>query len=138
MTKEELEKALKEVEDQRSLLREELNRWNGRIEVDGNLMVTGSTVAKKVLYNAVTSGNLKNTLDKISDSIDFTKTTVTCFSQIVEKAQAKIDGKIDEITMQSGSRVMSDMWPPMVLSLMQTEEFQHIAANMLVKVIQEA
>ncbi|AYO29831.1 MAG: hypothetical protein PWR06_680 [Thermoanaerobacteraceae bacterium] len=138
MTKEELQKALQEVEEQRNQLKEELNKLEGTDETAGDGVVTMATVAKKALHDAVASGNLKNILDKVSSSIDFAKTAVTSFSQIVEKAQAKMDGKIEEITIQGGMTVMSNMWMPMVLGLIQTQEFQHIMANMLVKIIKDA
>lgn len=138
MTKEELEKALKEVEEQRNLLKEELNKLEG---TDGNAgygVVTMATVAKNALHDAIASGTLKNILDKVSSSIDFTKTAVTSFSQIVDKAQTKLEGKVEEVTIHGGMTVMSDMWVPMVLSLIQTQEFQHIMANMLVKIIKDS
>ncbi|HHW03270.1 MAG TPA: hypothetical protein GXX35_10785 [Thermoanaerobacterales bacterium] len=135
MTKEELEKALKEVEEQRNQLKEELNKLENPGE---DSVVTMAASAKKALHNAISSGNLKNTLEKVSGSLDFMKTAVTSFSQIIEKAQQKMEGKVEEITIQGGMTVMSDMWVPMVLGLIQTQEFQHIMANMLVKIIKDA
>lgn len=134
MTKEELEKALKEVEEQRNQLKEELNKY----ENPGETVVTMAASAKKALQNAISSGNLKNILEKVSGSIDFMKTAVTSFTQIIDKAQQKLEGKVEEITIQGGMTVMSDMWVPMVLGLIQTQEFQHIMANMLVKIIKDA
>ncbi|MCR4429445.1 MAG: hypothetical protein NUV45_00330 [Tepidanaerobacteraceae bacterium] len=135
MTKEELEKALKEVEEQRNQLREELNKYENP---DESNVVTMAASAKKALQNAISSGSLKNILEKVSGSIDFMKTAVTSFTQIVDKAQQKLEGKVEEITIQGGMKVMSDMWVPMVLGLIQTQEFQHIMANMLVKIIKDS
>jgi len=136
MTREQLESALREVEEQRSQLREELNKLEGPDETNG--VVTMAANAKRALYNSIHSGNLKNILEKVTGSIDFMKTAVTSFTEIVDKAQQKIDGKVEEITMQSGMTVMSDMWLPMAMGLLQTQEFQHIMANMLVKIIKDA
>lgn len=135
MTKEELEKALKEVEEQRNQLKEELNKYENPDETS---VVTMAASAKKALQNAISSGSLKNILEKVSGSIDFMKTAVTSFTQIVDKAQQKLEGKVEEITIQGGMKVMSDMWVPMVLGLIQTQEFQHIMANMLVKIIKDS
>jgi lipid II:glycine glycyltransferase (peptidoglycan interpeptide bridge formation enzyme) len=76
-------------------------------------------------------------MERISGSLDFAKTTVTTFSQIVEKAQEKLEGKTEEIMGAGGITFRSDMWVPMFLSLMQTQEFQHLMANMLVQIIKE-
>lgn len=136
MTKEELEKSLMEVEEKRNLLREKLNKLENGNVIDDHI-ITMATVTKKILHDAIVSGNLKNLLNKLTGSIDFAKTAVISFSQIVDKAQAKMEGKIEEITIQGGMKVMSDMWIPIVLGLIQTQEFQHIMANMLVALIKE-
>ncbi|MDI3481555.1 MAG: hypothetical protein PWQ97_1210 [Tepidanaerobacteraceae bacterium] len=135
MTKEELEKALMEVEEQRNQLKEELNKFENPEETD---VIAMAASAKKALQNAISSGSLKNILEKVSGSIDFMKTAVTSFTQIIDKAQQKLEGKVEEITIQGGTKVMSDMWVPMVLGLIQTQEFQHIMANMLVKIIKDS
>lgn len=75
---------------------------------------------------------MKDILDRISDNIDYAKTAVISLSNIAEKAQDKLDGKVEEITIASGTSIKSDMWFPMILGLIQTQEFQHLMANMVV------
>lgn len=96
---------------------------------------TIATAAKDAVKNAVTSGNLKSTMGKISGGLDFAKVAVNSFSDILDKAQEKIHGNIEELPGPTGIPIMTDMWVPMFLGLMQTQEFQHLMANMLVQVI---
>ncbi|WP_422445502.1 hypothetical protein [Thermoanaerobacterium sp. DL9XJH110] len=149
MTKEELEKALSEVEAQRNLIKKELKKFEetgGTLDYDkegdkkgekNEGPATMAAMTKNILRQAIATGNLKNTMERISGSLDFAKTTVTTFSQIVEKAQEKLEGKTEEIMGAGGITFRSDMWVPMFLSLMQTQEFQHLIANMLVQIIKE-
>ena len=93
---------------------------------------------KKNARQLITSGNLKNIFDNIINNIDYAKTAVMSLSDITEKAQDKLEGKVEEITIASGMPIRSDMWFPMVLGLIQTQEFQHLMANTVVSAIKES
>ncbi|ADL07410.1 hypothetical protein [Thermosediminibacter oceani] len=132
MAKEELENAFKEPEEQESLIK---NEESEATQTPENEPVSFTTVGKKLLRQAITTGNLKEALDKISNSIDLTKCAVECFTQITEKAQMKLEGKTLEFTDRGGTVQPTDKWVPMFLSLMKTEEFQHLMANFLYTIV---
>lgn len=137
MTKEELEKELAEVEAKRRELQEQLHQYEGGETADDQV-VTMATLTKKALQSAFASGSLKSFLEKLTGGVDFAKSALISFTQIVEKAQEKMDGKVEEVTLAGGMSVMSNTWLPMVLGMMQTPEFQHLMANMLVKILKES
>ncbi|TYP56161.1 hypothetical protein [Thermosediminibacter litoriperuensis] len=140
MNKEELEKALKELEEQESLIKNELKKHETNAEGEGarnseKEAVSITAVGKKFLRQAIATGNLKEALNKISNSIDLTKSALESFSQITEKAQMKLEGKNLEYTTQDGTILPADKWIPLFLSLMKTEEFQHLMANFLYAIV---
>ena len=93
--------------------------------------------AKNMVRQSIISGNLKNVLEKISNNIDYAKIAVISLSDITQKAQDKLSGKVEEITIASGESIMSNMWFPMVLGLIQTQEFQHLVANTIAGVLKD-
>lgn len=139
MTKKDLKQALQEVEEQRDILKQALEEFEGenkeQNENSDDQITAAVTDAKKMMQQSIKSGNLKDILDKIADNIDYAKTAVISLSNITEKAQEKLDGKVEEITVAGGMSISSDMWFPIVLGLIQTQEFQHLMANMLVGII---
>lgn len=132
MTREELRNALKDMDEQRNRLKQELEQVEKKGDKNDEPLTASITAAKRTLEESIASGNLKDILDRISDNIDYAKTAVISLSNIAEKAQDKLDGKVEEITIASGTSIKSDMWFPMILGLIQTQEFQHLMANMVV------
>lgn len=137
MTKDDLRQALKDIDKKKSLLEQEIKRFEGKSEINDNPLTVSLMNAKETTRQSITSGNLKNIFDNILNNIDYAKTAVISLSNITEKAQDKLEGKVEEITIASGMSVMSNMWFPMILGLIQTQEFQHLMANMVVSVIKE-
>ena len=133
MTKEDLEIALKELETQREILIKALNELNNNESgsLDFKVEEMKEFDIKKIMYNAIASGRLKNVLDSVSDGMDLTKTTLKSFSDIIDKTRDKMEGNIDEVLGPTGMPIMTDMWLPMLLTLLQTQEFQHLMANMI-------
>jgi len=136
MTKEELEKELAEVEARRIELQKQLNQSESGDMFEDDY-VTMAALAKKTLHSALTTGSLKSFLEKLTGGVDFAKSALVSFTQIVEKAQEKIDGKVETVTIAGGMSVMSNTWLPMIMGMMQTQEFQHLMANMLVKILKD-
>jgi hypothetical protein len=149
MTKEELEKSLYDAQVERDLLKEKLreierNRRRERSETKNSGSnaedVEAATIAEMTKYalrDAIENGNLQMFLEKILGSLDFAKTAISSLSEIIEKAQAKMDGKNEEIVGADGMSFASDMWLPMLMGIVQTQEFQHLMANMIVKMIKD-
>lgn len=164
MTKEQLERALDEVDMQRQILITELRKFQSEEmhdeetqgdfpkgdtdfdkESDNNFgeeetnrgPKTMATATKNIVKKAVVSGNLKDTMGKVSGALDFAKVGVNSFCEILDKAQEKLDGNIEELPGPMGIPIMTDMWIPMLLGLMQTQEFQHLMSNMLVQIIKD-
>lgn len=137
MTKDDLRQALKDIDKKKSLLEQEIKRFEGKSEINDNPLTVSLMNAKETTRQSITSGNLKNIFDNILNNIDYAKTAVISLSNITEKAQDKLEGKVEEIAIASGMSVMSNMWFPMILGLIQTQEFQHLMANMVVSVIKE-
>ena len=93
---------------------------------------------KSTARNSIASGKLKNVFENIINNIDYAKTAVISLANIADKAQDKLEGKVEEITVSGGMTVMTNMWVPMILGLIQTQEFQHLVANMVVTAIKES
>ena len=51
------------------------------------------------------------------------------YSDIIDRLD-KLEGNIDEVSWSMGMPIMTDMWLQMFLTLLQTQEFQHLLANM--------
>jgi len=137
MTKEEIKKALKEIEDKKSELEQQLRQLDEGSEGIYDPITASLMNAKNAAKNSITSGNLKKVFDNILNNIDYAKIAIKSFANIAEKAQDKLEGKVEEITVASGMSVMTNMWIPMILGLIQTQEFQHLMANMVVNAIQD-
>ncbi|HHV19518.1 MAG TPA: hypothetical protein GXZ27_11875 [Thermoanaerobacterales bacterium] len=133
-----LRQALKDIDKKKSLLEEELKQLDEKAESNDNPLTVSVMNTKKNARQLITSGNLKNIFDNIINNIDYAKTAVMSLSDITEKAQDKLEGKVEEITIASGMPIRSDMWFPMVLGLIQTQEFQHLMANTVVSAIKES
>jgi len=136
MTKEELERELAEIEARRDELQKQLNQSDGESFTEDDY-VTMAAIAKKALHSALTTGSLKSFLEKLTSGVDFAKSALVSFTQIVEKAQEKMEGKVETVTIAGGMSVMSNTWLPMIMGMMQTPEFQHLMANMLVKLLKD-
>ncbi|HHY42484.1 MAG TPA: hypothetical protein GX514_06525 [Thermoanaerobacterales bacterium] len=138
MTKDELRKALRDIENKKSQLEQQLRQLEEE-EMEMSDPLTASIMnAKKTARSAILSGNLKNLFDNILKNMDYAKTAVISLANIADKAQDKLEGKVEEITVASGMSVMTNMWIPMILGLIQTQEFQHLMANMVVAAIKES
>lgn len=98
---------------------------------------SGNINFKKILYNAITSGNLQKMLVKVADGMDLTKVALKSFADIIEKTKDKLEGNIEEVAGPMGIPIMTDMWLPMFLSLLQTQEFQHLLANMFAQLVKD-
>ncbi|HHX23211.1 MAG: hypothetical protein ACOX2A_00175 [Tepidanaerobacteraceae bacterium] len=135
MTKDDLKRAINELDRRKSVLEEELRE----IELASNSdpFTQSMLDAKNMVRQSIISGNLKNVLEKISNNIDYAKIAVISLSDITQKAQDKLSGKVEEITIASGESIMSNMWFPMVLGLIQTQEFQHLVANTIAGVLKD-
>lgn len=138
MTKDDLQQSLKDINKKKTLLEQKLQQLEGRIENNDDRLTASMMDVKQTVRQSIASGNLKNMFDSILNNIDYAKTTIISLSNITEKAQDKLDGKVEEITVANGMSVMSDMWFPMMLGLIQTQEFQHLIANMVVGAIKES
>ncbi|HHY70307.1 MAG TPA: hypothetical protein GX519_01310 [Thermoanaerobacterales bacterium] len=142
MTRDELVMALNEIEAQRNILLSALDELE-KPETDPTDFESEEEPVgpkkepdlinfdiKDIMYNAITSGSFKNALMRISDGMDFTKTALKSFSAIIDKTRDKLEGNIDEVPGPMGMPIMTDMWLQMLLTLLQTQEFQHLLANM--------
>lgn len=137
MTKAELQKALRDIEKKKMELEQQLKELEE--ENKGNDPITASIMnVKSTARNSIASGKLKNVFENIINNIDYAKTAVISFANIADKAQDKLEGKVEEITVSGGMTVMTNMWVPMILGLIQTQEFQHLVANMVVTAIKES
>ena len=149
MAKDEIEMALEELEAQRNILLSALNEMEipepdtedleseevpESPEEDPDLMKFD---IKKVMYEAIASGSLKNVLEKMSTGMDFTKTALKSITDIIDKTRDKLEGNIDEVSGPMGMPIMTDMWLPMFLTLLQTQEFQHLLANMFAQLFKD-
>ncbi len=137
MTKAELQKALRDIEKKKMELEQQLKELEE--ENKGNDPITASIMnVKSTARNSIASGKLKNVFENIINNIDYAKTAVISLANIADKAQDKLEGKVEEITVSGGMTVMTNMWVPMILGLIQTQEFQHLVANMVVTAIKES
>lgn len=149
MTKEELENSLEEINAQREILLSVVNELE-KIEdekTDFNRQEepkdsrSRQNLSKydfrKIMYNAIASGNFQRMLDKIVDGMDLTKVALKSLSDIIEKTKDKLEGNIDEVPGPMGMPIMTDMWLPMFLTLLQTQEFQHLLANMFAQMVKD-
>jgi len=138
MTKEEIRKALKEIENKKIELEQQLKQLEEDSESNYDPLTASLVNAKKVARKSITSGNLKKMFDNVLNNLDYAKIAVKSFSNIAEKAQDKLEGRVEEITVASGMSVMTNTWIPMILGLIQTQEFQHLIANMVATAIRES
>jgi hypothetical protein len=138
MTKNEIKKALREIENKKSELEEQLRQLEEESENFCDPLSASLMNAKNAARKSLTSGNMKKLFDNILNNIDYIKIAVKSFANIAEKAQDKLEGRVEEITVSSGMAVMTNMWIPMILALIQTQEFQHLMANMVATAIQES
>ncbi|MDD4569251.1 MAG: hypothetical protein PHE70_03890, partial [Tepidanaerobacteraceae bacterium] len=74
MTREELRNALKDMDEQRNRLKQELEQVEKKGDKNDEPLTASITAAKKTLEESIASGNLKDILDRISDNIDYAKT----------------------------------------------------------------
>lgn len=137
MTKDELRKALRDIENKKSQLEQQLRQLEDETEGIDDPVTASIMNVKNTARKAIISGNLKNIFDNILNNIDYAKTAVISLANIADKAQDKLEGKVEEITVSSGMSVMTNMWIPIILGLIQTQEFQHLMANMVVSAIKE-
>lgn len=138
MTKNEIKKALREIENKKSELEEQLRQLEEESENFYDPLSASLMNAKNAARKSLTSGNMKKLFDNILNNIDYIKIAVKSFANIAEKAQDKLEGRVEEITVSNGMAVMTNMWIPMILALIQTQEFQHLMANMVATAIQES
>lgn len=92
---------------------------------------------KKIIYNAIISGKLQKMLEKVVDGMDLTKVALRSLADIIDKTKDKLEGNVDEVPGPMGMPIMTDMWLPMFLSLLQTQEFQHLLANMFAQLVKD-
>ncbi|TYP52427.1 hypothetical protein [Thermosediminibacter litoriperuensis] len=142
MTREELEKVLEEIEARKDLIKKELDNISagGGTESGVEEELRGrspSAALKKALRRAIKNGDLENALEKVSNSLDLTKSAVETMAQIVEKARAKISGEVENADGINQMAAMANTWLPMFLGLMKTPEFQNLSASMLVNMLKE-
>jgi hypothetical protein len=69
--------------------------------------------------------------------MDLTKVALKSLSDIIDKTKNKLEGKVEEVAGPTGMPIMTDMWLPMLLSLLQTQEFQHLMANMFAQLVKD-
>ncbi|NLZ54630.1 MAG: hypothetical protein GX892_16120, partial [Thermoanaerobacteraceae bacterium] len=118
MTKEELENSLEEINAQREILLSVVNELE-KIEdekTDFNRQEepkdsrSRQNLSKydfrKIMYNAIASGNFQRMLDKIVDGMDLTKVALKSLSDIIEKTKDKLEGNIDEVPGPMGMPIM--------------------------------
>lgn len=149
MTKVELEMSLDEIRAQREILLNALSELeksehdlkDSELEEEPEGPAEEQNLSdlgiKKIIYNAIASGNFKNALDKIYGGIDYTRTALKSFCDIIDKTQDKLRGNIDEVPGPMGIPIMTDMWLPMFLTLLQAQEFQHLLANMFANLLKD-
>lgn len=92
---------------------------------------------KKIVFDAIASGRLQKTLVRAADGMDLTKVALKSLSDIIDKTKDKLEGNIDEVPGPMGMPIMTDMWLPMFITLLQTQEFQHLLANMLAQLVKD-
>jgi len=138
MTKEEIRRALREIESKKSELEQQLKQLEEETEGFNDPLTASLMKAKNAARKSITSGNLKKTLENMLVNIDYAKIAVKSLANIADKTQDKLEGKVEEITVASGMSVMTNMWVPMILGLIQTQEFQHLMANMVATAIKES
>ncbi len=97
--------------------------------------VTMADITRDKLKDAISSGRLESALERAAGSFDFAKATATCFSQIAQKTRENMEGDVEGSAGSQGISITSDMWIPMLINMMQTNEFQCLVANMLVKIV---
>jgi len=148
MTKDELEGSLEEIGTQCEMALCEINELEKEMveskdfktleKTDSNAQQNfANNNFKKVLHNAITSGNLRRTLERLADGMDLTKVALKSLSDIIEKTKDKLEGKVEEVAGPTGIPIMTNMWLPMLLSLLQTQEFQHLIANMFAQMVKD-
>jgi len=93
---------------------------------------------KKIMYEAITSGTLQKVLIRLADGMDLTKVALKSLSDIIDKTKNKLEGKVEEVSGPMGMPIMTDMWLPMLISLLQTQEFQHLIANMFAQMVKDS
>jgi len=55
----------------------------------------------------------------------------------LEKTKNKLEGNVEEVAGPTGIPIMANMMLPMMLSLLQTQEFQHLIANMFAQLVKD-
>ena len=96
--------------------------------------VTMADITRDKLKDAISSGRLESALERAAGSFDFAKATATCFHRL-PKNQGKMEENVKGSAGSQGISITSDMWVPMLINMMQTNEFQCLVANMLVKIV---
>ena len=148
MTRDELEGSLEEIETQREVLLSVLNEleknepeskdfeMQEEQEFKAKQNSTGKNL-KKIMHDAITSGSLQQALERLADGMDLTKVALKSLSDIIDKTKNKLEGKVEEVAGPTGMPIMTDMCLPMLLSLLQTQEFQHLMANMFAQLVKD-
>ena len=146
MTRDELEGSLEEIETQREILLSVLNELekseseSTKLQEEPDLKAKENSTGKnfkKILYDAIASGSLQKALIRLADGMDLTKVALKSLSDIIDKTKNKLEGKVEEVAGPTGMPIMTDMWLPMLLSLLQTQEFQHLMANMFAQLVKD-
>lgn len=96
---------------------------------------TMAMATKDRLHQSISDGSLKEKLDKLSNSANVFQSTVNSFSQIVDKAQKQMESQSAQVSAGNDLSILSDMWVPMFLNLIETSEFQGLMASMLIRMI---
>ncbi len=151
MTKDELEMTLNEIKTHREILLSALNELKkaepdpkNSEEADENLKESEEEPElmkfdfNKIIYDAITTGKIKRVLEKIIGGMDLTKTALKSLCDIVDKTRDKLEGKIKGVSGTEGIPIMTDMLLPMFISLIQTQEFQHLMSNMIAQLFKES
>jgi len=141
MNKEDLEHALNEVNKKKNLIEKELYKLEAQNneQYQKNLkrekkQYRAAMFTKDALARSVSDGSLKNNLDKVSTSLDNIKSVVASFSLVAEKAQEKMESNTAEIASNSLPS-MAELWVPMLLNLLHSDDFQELMANMLIRMV---
>jgi|GEM_PF-1365605 len=92
---------------------------------------------KKIMHDAIASGNLQRALIRLADGMELTKVALKSLSEILEKTKNKLEGNVEEVAGPTGIPIMANMMLPMMLSLLQTQEFQHLIANMFAQLVKD-
>jgi len=148
MTRDELESSLEEIDTQRETLLNVLNELEKnesestdlKVQEEQDLKAKPNLTTnnfKKILYEAIASGSLQKALVRLVDGMDLTKVALKSLSDIIDKTKNKLEGNIEEVAGPMGMPIMTDMWLPMLLSLLQTQEFQHLMANMFAQLVKD-